>query len=213
MGGGNCWTCRGRIEVSDEVSLVAHATGVGLRVGFVHFRCAPPQFIDDRRNRRSAIQMRGRLADMASTVQGFVALRKFPAPHCLLVVSPESMMRAREENGEVTSLWFGEVLEQGFSLAASDLMDVVPDLLEGWVVHISVDGMLTCGGGTSVLISAPLNVPEAWRGAVKVEGECVVIACASGVSSDEMGSAFEAGLNYLASRGLVAHARVSAGNV
>lgn len=213
MAGGNCWTCHGRIELSADVSLVAHATSVGLRAGFVHFACAPPQLIDDRHNRRAAIRMNGRLADMASTVQGFVALKKYPAPHGLLVVSPESVMRAREQNGDVTSLWFGLVLEQGFSLAAPDLMDVVPDLLEGWTVDISVDGIFTCGDGTSELISAPLTVPEEWRSAVRKEQECVVVACASGISSDEMGSAVESGLNYLASRGLVAYSRVRAGTL
>jgi len=43
MGGGNCKLCHDPLQPTDHVSLVAHLTSADAKVGFLHFRCGPPQ--------------------------------------------------------------------------------------------------------------------------------------------------------------------------
>ncbi|HTW97599.1 MAG TPA: hypothetical protein VMD59_02420 [Acidimicrobiales bacterium] len=152
------------------------------------------------------------LAERSTDVQGFVVLRSSPEPHGVLVVSPETPLRAREEDGDSVSPWLDLLLKQGFVPVGPDVMDVRPARLPDWRVDV-VDGFLTCGTNDRLLISGALEVPEQWRAAVREEGQCVVLVAALGVSSNELGPDFDAALNSLASGGLVACAAVAAGAV
>lgn len=144
MGGGTCWDCEKPILPVDAVSLIAHLTPLGTRTGFLHFRCGPPQIMDDRRSRRAALHMADYLAEVSSDVQGFVVVRSYPAPHGVLVVSPTTPTSARTETGDGTNLWLGFVLKQGFLPVAADVMDAIPELLPGWTIDFR-HGLLVCG--------------------------------------------------------------------
>jgi len=97
LSGGKCWDCGEPIRAIDAVSLIAHLAPVGTWTGFLHFRCGPPQILDARRDRRAALRMADYLAEVSSDVQGFVVVRNYPAPHGVLVVSPETPIGARTE--------------------------------------------------------------------------------------------------------------------
>lgn len=85
MGGGDCWECRQATHVGDEVSLIAHLTPTAAMLGFAYYGCAPPQLVDDRRNRRAALAMRRYIDERSSDVQAFAMIRSDPPPHGLLV--------------------------------------------------------------------------------------------------------------------------------
>jgi hypothetical protein len=211
MSGGTCWDCDKPIRAADAVSLIAHLTPLGARAGFLHFRCGPPQIMDGRRNRRAALHMADYLAEVSSDVQGFVVVRNYPAPHGVLVVSPETPIGARTETGDGMNLWLEFVLKQGFLPVAPHVMHATPELLPGWTVDFR-DGMLVCSADEGRgLIEATLETSDTWREAVRREGQCLVVVAGLGLSSDEVGSGFDAALNVLAGRGLVVAATVSAG--
>lgn len=172
----------------------------------------PPQVLDDRRSRRAAIHMEQHLLERSTDVQGFVVVRRWPDPHGVLVVSLETPLRGREGDGDSVSPWLDLRFEQGFAPVAPDVMDVRPALLPD--LHVDVVGeLLTCGTGDRLLISAELEVPAEWRGAVRKEGQCVVVAVGLGISSNELGLDFDGALNTYARGGLVACAAVAAGAV
>jgi hypothetical protein len=99
MGGGNCKLCGDAIRPADQVSLVAHLTSAGDRVGFLHYRCGPPQILDDQRSRHASLRMAEYLKEVSVDVQAFALIRDYPAPHGVLVVSAETPSLAREEKG------------------------------------------------------------------------------------------------------------------
>jgi hypothetical protein len=75
MGGGNCKICHDPIQPTDWVSMVAHLTSAGDSVGFLHYRCRPPQILDDRRSRRASLRMAEYLKDVSGDAQAFVLIR------------------------------------------------------------------------------------------------------------------------------------------
>lgn len=114
MGGGDCWECRQPIQTPDDVSFIAHMTPNAARLGFAHFRCIPPQLIDERRSRRAALFMQRYLLERSTDSQAFVLFRSEPTPRGMLVVSPETGMRARNENGDSAMPWLDLLCERGF---------------------------------------------------------------------------------------------------
>jgi hypothetical protein len=212
MSGGTCWDCRKPIRARDAVSLIVHLTQIGSRVGFLHFRCGPPQILDGRRSRRAALRLEDYLAEISSDVQGFVVVRSFPAPHAMLVVSPETPIAAVLETGDNKSFFLESVLEHGFLPIGPDVLDAAPELLPGWTVDLR-EGLLVCGAdGSRNLISADLEISDAWRDAVRSEGSCLVVVAGIGVSTSEIGPGFAAALNDLAERGLVVAGIVAVGS-
>ena len=124
LGGGHCWSCNAKIHHTEDVSLVVHKTAAGGRVGFLHFRCGPPQLLDVSRNRRAAIAMGRYLRERSTDAQAFVVVRSYPSPHGVLVVSLDASLSARAENGDLMTPWLDNALRAGFVLLAPDVFDV-----------------------------------------------------------------------------------------
>lgn len=212
LGGGSCWLCNDPIHASDRVSMVAHLTSTGDRLGFLHYRCAPPQILDERRSRQASLRMAGYLKDASTEAQAFALLRDYPTPHGLLVVSAETPSLAQEENGDTTTPWLSLVLEQGFTPLGPDVLDATPGLLPGWRLDVAGD-QVVCGHGDHQLYVGALDIPDEWRSALQEEGQCVVVAVGLGISSTELGNEALGALNALAGRGLVACAGVATGTL
>jgi hypothetical protein len=213
MSDNGCWKCGMPMRAEDDVSLVAQTTSVGGRVGFVHMRCAPPQLIDTRRSRRAALAFDRYFESASSDVPGFMIVRDYPAPHGLLVVSAESGIKARGEDGETLSPWLELLFSKGFVPVVPDVFDAAPEPSDGWVVEVQGE-TVRCGTQTMALFTGELTIPPQWREAVSREQQCMVLAVAVGVSSSAVGDETGAALNALASRGSVAvvGARASSGN-
>ena len=203
LGGGRCWACHGKIHHTDDVSLVVHETAAGGKVGFVHFRCGPPQLIDNRRNRRAAIAMDRYLKERSTDAQAFVVARNYPSPHGMLVVSPEVGPSVIAENGELLNPWLDLSLTAGFAPLAPDVLDAAPDTVEGWNLRMEGSSVV-CEAPGGRLFDGRLETPEPWLDAVISERRCVVLVAGISVDSNVLGRGFELGLNLLASKGLVA---------
>jgi len=211
-GGGNCWDCHGVIRSRDDVSLLVHLTSAGRRIGFAHLRCVPPQVIDDRRSRRAAVRMSQYLSEVSSDVQGFVAIRRHPSPHGVLVVSPTVGITARDEDGDHANPWLDQAFEHGFVPIGPDVLDAATTPLASWQIDVT-GGHVVCGDGERSLVAADLSIPPEWLDTLRRDGECLVLATGLGVSSDETDGGVDALLNLLARRGLVAGAVVAVGAI
>lgn len=207
MGGGRCWACRHPIHPTDPVSLVAQRTGAHDRLGFVHLLCAPPQILDDQRSRRRSIAAEKSVQEGFESAQAFALGRDHRKPHCLVVVSPETTVRVRQEEGEVVSPWLAELCREGFVPVAPDVIDVVPPMLENWTIRFT-GGELTCGPPDRPLYVGSLPAPRHWGRIMRREQECTVLVAGVGVSTSVIGRAAAGALNTLAARGLIVGARV-----
>lgn len=211
-GGGDCKLCGDAIRPTDQVSMVARLTSAGYSIGFLHYRCGPPQTLDDRRSRRASLRMAEYLREVSADAQAFALIRDYPAPHAVLVVSAQTPSLAREENGDTTRPWLNLALEQGFTRIAPDVLDAAPALLKGWCLDVTGE-LIECGTDHLKLFSGTLDIPSGWFEALQAEGQCLVIAAGLGVSSTELGSDAVGALNALAAKGLVACTRVATGTL
>lgn len=186
MGGENCWVCPGSIRPSDDVSLIVQLAPTGCRLSFTHFKCAPPQIVDDRRNRRVALAFDRYLGERSADAQAFALWRNFPSPHAVLVVSQETPMRTRADNGDSVQPWLNRTLEEGFSLIPPDVLDADPEELPGWSLRVEGRNVI-CGSIDGALYEGRLDMPSAWLEALAYDRRCLVLASAIGISSDELG--------------------------
>jgi len=152
--------------------------------------------------------MRRYLVERSTDVQAFVALRTDPAPHGLLVVSPETGVRARYDNGDPATPWLELLSAEGFAPSDLDPSSSSPELLPDWELRL-VGAEVRCGREGRLLYEGDLEIPPEWREAVIAEGECVVLEAGIGVCSQELGSALGESLATLSARGLVLVARVT----
>lgn len=204
LGGGRCWICRTTIHPVDDVSLVAHLTAAGRRAGFVHLRCAPPQVIDRRRNRRAALSLERHMKERMTDAQAFAGCRDYPAPHAFLVVSSEVCLAVRTESGDLLNPWLDLLLENGLELMMGpDLLGATPARADGCSLRVEGD-LVTCDAPNGAIYTGPLEMPLSWLDALISERLCVVLAVGMNVDSDVVGSGCEAALNMLSARGLVA---------
>ena len=144
LGGGWCLACGATIHHVEDVSLIVHATSVGAKVAFVHMRCGPPQLLDARRNRRAAIAMDTYFKDRCGDAQAFVAYRSDPAPRGMLVVTQQATVKSWVDNGELVSPWLDLCLTAGLVPIAPDVLDAVPELVDGWALRVDGHGDLVC---------------------------------------------------------------------
>lgn len=203
LGGGSCWACEARIHHTDDVSLAAHKTPAGARVGFIHFRCGPPQLRNDRRNRRAAIAMDHFIKERFSDVQAFVAFRNHASPQGVLVVSPGTPLAARADNDEAVSLWLDLSLGTGLIPIAPKVLDTEPGLVEGWSLRIEGPNIV-CQSPRGRFFEGKLETPEPWLNAISSERRCLVLAAGLGVNINTLRRGAEVALDLLASQGLVA---------
>ncbi len=211
MGGGICWKCHQAIRQNEGVSLIAHLTSFASRLGFLHSRCGPPQVLDHRRNRLEALRAANHLREVSSDVQAFVAVREYPAPHGMLIISPETPRQLQGESGDLMSVWLNDVFEHGFTLAMPDVLDATPDDIPGWEIR-AIDGLLTCASNDETLFEGTPERPNEWNDILHKEGKCLVLVAALGVSTNELGWDTARALNELARQGLVACGCVAAVN-
>ncbi len=204
LGGGSCAQCRATIHNVEDVSVVATLTAAGARASFVHLRCAPPQIIDNRRNRRAALAHDQYMKERVSDAQAFAGCRDHRAPHAFVVVSFEVALSERTESGDLVNPWIGLMLENGFELLMEpDLLDAAPDRVEGWGLRVEGD-TVTCDSPMGALYTGGLSMPAPWLEAITTEQECLVLVAGLNIDSDVVGPGCEAALNALAARGLIA---------
>ncbi len=208
LNGGQCWLCGGRLHRIDDVSLVVDETALTGILGFIHYRCGPPQISDRRRNRRAAIERDAFREDGSTDAQAFASLRNYPAPHAALVVSQQMVPFAMVDNGDTISSWFDSVLAAGLDLIAPDWMDAVPAQLDEWTLQIEGDRVV-CGLKDHPLYVGQVDMPEPWLDALAAERQCVVFVAGVGVDSSRLAEESWDGLNLLAEQGLLAGATVS----
>ena len=212
LGGGRCWVCQRTIRPSDDVSLVVDQTSAGARLGFLHYRCGPPQLHDRRRDRRAAIAMARYLKNRAAEVQAFALFRSYPFPRAVLVVSQEAAVPARTENWELTNPWLALNLEMGLTLVAPQVEDASPDEVEGWTLRIE-GSKVVCETPRGALYDGPLDLPGPWLSALANERRCLVLVAGQGIDSNVLEGGSVPALNLLAGRGMLAGGTVGVAGV
>lgn len=212
LGGGHCWACNEKIHHTDDVSLVVHKTPAGGRVGFIHFRCGPPQLRNERRNRRAAIAMERYIRERSTDAQAFVVFRNYASPQGVLVVSLETPVAQRTHNDEPVSPWLDLSFQDGFIPLAPEVLDAEPEAVEG--CNLRIEGAnVVCQSPRGRLFEGKIETPEPWLNAISSERRCLVLVAGLGVDTNVLGPGAGPALDLLASQGLVAGGTVKVDDV
>jgi hypothetical protein len=205
--GGTCLICDAPIHAVEDVSLATSDTPVGTRLTFLHLRCGPPQRLDLSRNRRAAIAMDRDLHSRSMDLQAFTVLREYPAPLCMLVISPEIGITTHADNGDQVTWWTFVSSELGLVPVGPNVLDATPPALEGWVLHVTGRTLVVESPSGSFFEGNP-ELPQEWLEALAVERRCVLLSAGLGVNSSELQPRTGRALDHLASQGLLAGATV-----
>jgi len=213
--GSTCWICEKMIRPDETSSMLVHLTSVAGRQGFAHARCAGSGLIDDRGNRRAALQARGRIEDVATDVLAFLAYRKHLSPRALVVVSPMNPVSFISEDDSLGWL-VSSALARGMEPLASGVLDAVPAPDASWSVTQPAPGRLVVSHEDETFYDGEVADVAAWTQAVGDEHECLILCAGIGVRSEHLSEGVWSVLDALSRRGelagVVAKVRVASAN-
>jgi hypothetical protein len=210
--GAQCWQCGKEIRRSHPAALVMQLTSIGVRAGFVHAKCGCSQVVDLRTNRTASLKTEDWFRGASTEVQAFVAVRDYPAPRALVVVSSESPVWLLDSDESESLSWLTtQALERGMVPVAPPLLDSAPPPGANWAVKFSASSEhLTVQTDDQCLYDGSADHLEDWCVAVRTERKCVVFCSQVGVRSNLLEGATLATLDAFARRGFVAGVTASA---